>query len=972
VSIDTQHSLVEAGAGCGKTHGLVEKYIAELKSARPHQVLAVTFTEDAALEMKSRVLARLNDLGNSSLASEVQSDSQIGTFHGLCLRLVRPFLPERGYSSLKVISPSLAQSLRREALAQALLSYPKMPIVLKTLGAQATIEHCLNLIFRDPNISVNLVAEAETFYAKSRLAFESHCKKLIEDLISLQSTAAGDAAKSPWITQGLAALKENNFSALAAINLRSGSQKLKTEYAEVYEAFKAVRDFVGKGHNESLSKEFQAYEIDALTALSEFWNFAKTRVPKLLDFEAMEFELLSCLRDKQIKLSPPSAILIDEFQDTNRRQFEIITCLAGPQTRWYAVGDPKQSIYGFRKADVSLFLEIRKSWTHIYQSDNYRSASQTLKFINLITHGLFELNKTAYDPPEQILMAKKTVALNATPVQWHRLLTEEAAPKRCVEAIKQRVTELGPQSSHAVLFLGWKALFSFADELRAQNIDFEIAGKEAPLNHHLTQLFLDFLQSAWCESNQPYQIAALKRFCSGISDECVASALKAASGSDLLGVLHTFCLLLGPERWPQGRMWAAAAAKYLSDLQASQMELNFDFDQMVSFLRQAMPRAEVKNQGVVQKSNLRLMTIHGSKGLQFDAVYLFDLYQSHAATIDQAIEDDEGGLSLRLKQSNASGDVTRSLLFESQRRRQKTLEIAEKKRLLYVAVTRAVQTIDLFFEAPKSDSSRSDALASVLGFEPLTQHTWPRFFASLEVSEEFSELSSSKVVHVIEDQTPSIAQIDDAKSWHWPRAWTGPTVWPHKKSGRMGVSRYLTEPSQPEPAAETALVFGMAATESIAWGEDFHRLMERWNGDVELLSRLARDSKHQQSLIEAAKLVRVLPELHEYWAMLETTPNQVLREYPLQFDIESVRLTGICDALVQVAPDCLWIIDWKSSQRLSTLERADRLTKIHRQLELYSMAFRPHIKRFRLTAVGVAHSRGKTEVQALFNDLIQN
>jgi hypothetical protein len=164
----------------------------------------------------------------------------------------------------------------------------------------------------------------------------------------------------------------------------------------------------------------------------------------------------------------------------------------------------------------------------------------------------------------------------------------------------------------------------------------------------------------------------------------------------------------------------------------------------------------------------------------------------------------------------------------------------------------------------------------------------------------------------------------------------------------------------------------MAATESIAWGEDFHRLMERWNGDVELLSRLACDSKHQQSLNEAAKLVRVLPELQEYWAMLESNPAHVLREYPLQFDIESVRLTGICDALVQVAPDCLWIIDWKSSQRLSTLERADRLTKIHRQLELYSMAFRPHIKRFRLTAVGVAHSRGKTEVQALFNDSIQN
>jgi ATP-dependent exoDNAse (exonuclease V) beta subunit len=968
----TQHSLVEAGAGCGKTHGLVERYIAELKSARPHQVLAVTFTEDAALEMKSRVLARLGDLGQATLASEVQTDSQIGTFHGLCLRLVRPFLPERGYSSLKVISPSLAQSLRREALAQALLSYPNMNAVLKSLGAQAAIGHCLNLIFRDPKSPVNLVTEAEGFYKKSRLAFESHCKKLVDDLISLQNTDSAEAAKSPWITQGLTALKADNFSALSAINLRSGSQKLKSEHADVYETFKAVRDFVGKGHHQSLSKDFEVYELEALTELSEFWNFAKSKVPRLLDFEAMEFELLCCLRDKQIRVSPPSAILIDEFQDTNRRQFEIITLLAGPQTRWYAVGDPKQSIYGFRKADVSLFLEMRKSWTHIYQSDNYRSAAQTLKFINLITHGLFELNKTPYDPPEQLLLAKKTLSLNAPPVQWHRLMVADVGPKRCIEAIKQRQTELGPHSTHAVLFLGWKALFAFADELRAQNIDFEIAGKEAPLDHHLTQLFLDFLQGAWCNSNKVYQTAAIKRFCVGASDECVATALKAASENDLSGVLHTFCILLGPDRWPQGRMWAAAAAKYLSDLQASQIELSLDVDQMVSFLRQAMPRAEVKNQGVVQKSNLRLMTIHGSKGLQFDAVYLFDLYQSHAATIDQAIEDDEGGLSLRLKQSNASGDVTRSLLFESQRRRQKNLEIAEKKRLLYVAVTRAVQTIDLFFEAPKSDNSRSDALASLLGFEPLTQHTWPRFFASLEHSEEFSELSSSKVVHAIEDQTPSIAQTDDVKSWHWPRAWTGPMMWPHQKSGRMGVSRYLTEPSQPEPAAETALVFGMAATESIAWGEDFHRLMERWNGDVELLSRLACDSKHQQSLNEAAKLVRVLPELQEYWAMLESNPAHVLREYPLQFDIESVRLTGICDALVQVAPDCLWIIDWKSSQRLSTLERADRLTKIHRQLELYSMAFRPHIKRFRLTAVGVAHSRGKTEVQALFNDSIQN
>jgi ATP-dependent exoDNAse (exonuclease V) beta subunit len=79
-------------------------------------------------------------------------------------------------------------------------------------------------------------------------------------------------------------------------------------------------------------------------------------------------------------MPPPKLLMVDEFQDTNEVQFQILSALSDEQTEFYFVGDPKQSIYRFRGADVGLFLRLRESLQKQGLSKNYRSDPITLDF----------------------------------------------------------------------------------------------------------------------------------------------------------------------------------------------------------------------------------------------------------------------------------------------------------------------------------------------------------------------------------------------------------------------------------------------------------------------------------------------------------------------------------------------------------------------------------------------------------------
>ena len=89
-------NLVIAGAGSGKTKVLTHKiaYLIDEKKVKPWDILAITFTNKAANEMKQRV---------ENLVGEIARDMWIGTFHSICVRILRKFIDRLGYERTFII-----------------------------------------------------------------------------------------------------------------------------------------------------------------------------------------------------------------------------------------------------------------------------------------------------------------------------------------------------------------------------------------------------------------------------------------------------------------------------------------------------------------------------------------------------------------------------------------------------------------------------------------------------------------------------------------------------------------------------------------------------------------------------------------------------------------------------------------------------------------------------------------------------
>ncbi|MDR1473518.1 MAG: helicase-exonuclease AddAB subunit AddA [Lactobacillales bacterium] len=165
-------------------------------------------------------------------------------------------------------------------------------------------------------------------------------------------------------------------------------------------------------------------ELVAVT-LAFYQEYQKQKAKdNLLEFSDLEHFALQILNHQSVDghfdaqeyyQNKFSEILIDEYQDVNRLQVEIIVKVSRDDNQ-FMVGDVKQSIYGFRLADPSLFMEKFDQFKHeqngrlIVLSENYRSRKEVLHFINLVFMQLMDVNvgQVAYDEQAQLVVSKHT------------------------------------------------------------------------------------------------------------------------------------------------------------------------------------------------------------------------------------------------------------------------------------------------------------------------------------------------------------------------------------------------------------------------------------------------------------------------------------------------------------------------------------------------------------------------------------
>ncbi len=406
---------VTAGAGSGKTLSLVGRYLHLLELGYPlRSILAITFTEKAAREMRTRIRASLiapefDDLISSDIGRNGIDSARISTIHSLCAEILRAHPAEAGLDpAFGVLEEGLTAALQAEAIGSALAwaatdeqSVALFGVLKENEVRQALTwltEHRLDIISGKQGDVRETFSSYLSQYLAHSLASPAWFDA-IADLATRRATSPDDKLEfarqsvlAQWTIIQAANTAQNWDSVLVglaslrkAIESRGGRKESwsESDLAAVREdmsALKAIYDenlkFLAEKSRFALDEKVVAHipTLDRLLgqALLEYQRRKDER--QSLDFDDLEG------LTAQLLLSHPSvraglqtelrAVLVDEFQDTNERQRQIVYALAGfsrsltvddrrdSHPDLFIVGDPKQSIYKFRGADVAVFRRV--------------------------------------------------------------------------------------------------------------------------------------------------------------------------------------------------------------------------------------------------------------------------------------------------------------------------------------------------------------------------------------------------------------------------------------------------------------------------------------------------------------------------------------------------------------------------------------------------------------------------------------
>ena len=401
--------VVTAGAGSGKTSTLVARYACLLaKGTKPRRIAAITFSIKAAQEMRSRVRSTLMKLQEQAIDEEerhhwgelsTQIDSaRIGTIHSLCAEILRNHPAEAGLDPrFDLIDEGLSTSLR-------------VQVVEDTLARLVEEDRFLPLLFQVP---VHDLSKMLKQMLKSRLetqeAFEIAVdnrsrliKELGERMASLQimelinelremspgELKADAGEKLADVVRELLAdwslaeqALEDDDPVQCALHLyqirrihlmtRAGTKGSITkenflEFRVRYDALLNPLTYGAVSKDELPSTEAEALFEQLLPLLREAFDRvhqayrAQLDKRQALDFDDLEdyaHRLLNIPEVRERWQKELDAVMVDEYQDTNRRQRDIVNALAGDRGCLFMVGDMRQSIYRFRRADVTVFRE---------------------------------------------------------------------------------------------------------------------------------------------------------------------------------------------------------------------------------------------------------------------------------------------------------------------------------------------------------------------------------------------------------------------------------------------------------------------------------------------------------------------------------------------------------------------------------------------------------------------------------------
>lgn len=421
--------VVAASAGTGKTTRLTEELKRRLldpdEAVAPERVVAVTFTRAAAAHLTARVRQALLAAGAPAVARRLAA-ARIGTVHAVCGRLVDDFALELGLSpDLRVLDEALAERNVRLVLEEEVGDEERA--VLEELGERLgdfdwtrEVRNLITLVRANGLDAEGLARSAETSVdSLVALLPPPIAPGELEERLGpvLDKVLAGPAPRSDAMREEWRELAEMRRT-LARQEPLSWGQWWHLEQSR-WDALRALgkRHLEHPGLRQDLSQATRlVFEITG-RALARYRE-QKVRIGAV-DFVDQEVEALRLLRDPRVRerlREDIELVLVDEFQDTSPIQVAILGELASLARHSFFVGDPKQSIFGFRGTDPRLMQAV---------IEQLATVDDVLAVSHRSRPGLVALSSALFAPPfERQGIAPERVHVTAS-------LTEEPAGLGC-------------------------------------------------------------------------------------------------------------------------------------------------------------------------------------------------------------------------------------------------------------------------------------------------------------------------------------------------------------------------------------------------------------------------------------------------------------------------------------------------------------------------------------------------------------
>lgn len=882
--------VVTAPAGSGKTSILLKRFLACLcRVERPEQVLALTFTNMAANEIRARILGvieaakagmrpeaeyeiELFELGvrvlNRSNEQDWDLDSnparlRVMTFDSFASQMASraPLMSGMGGGQVQ----EDANVLYRQAVIDlfAMLDDESTPVELVN-----ALEACLSFSKNQTELLVPMFSallakrdqwvegvagmDVEEMESVVRDSVIGHLERAVDqcesqgirDFIACVLDAAPTSEKLDWAKSWDGSLNfytdsgreiMGNMASLILTNTGSFRKKVTATqgFKPKMESTLQMNELLSsvQGGNESLRSSLEAFltlpDLDFDEDVKSLCRHMSVVGKYLLAGLRIVFEQTGKLDFTEVALRARMALysdeagygdsmleedriqhlLVDEVQDTSLGQFKTLEMLCadwgeeGDGRSLFFCGDSAQSIYLFRGANVSLFAELvvnqrfaGKRLSAVSLTDNFRSQPENIEWVNGAFRHIFpsEVDLETGAVPYTESVASKT---GVGQVNVHAFAGDpRQEPPHVVSIIEEFLEEAGPDKTLAVLVRNKKHIGDLVPLLNEKGIKFSAQGIDPIRDNPCVADVLGLIRALWHEGDRAAWFTFIRAPFVGLSwEDCLALASRSGSVKGALWDGDTFARLTDDGRQRVARVRAvlaevsenplsgnlcwAAKATWLRLGGASCIDAfeKADINAIFSLLEQHLKGGQIEDVrrfdmalnrlfSTPSAGRVNIMTIHKSKGLEFDSVIVMGIGESGAKDLGGLFvwrRMPHGFVMVPASKNKKDESAPSTRLYKYFQKLNLKEAESEKDRLLYVACTRAKSALHIVGTAISTESGAQPKGNTLL------ERLWPAVGAEF-VGVNPVYLDQDLLIDIPKSQIFDIKETPDHKSVFYP------------------------------------------------------------------------------------------------------------------------------------------------------------------------------------------------------------